>query len=170
MSHSGSESGRSRLWAVAVALLVATVIIVAGWLGWRWFVDGFSGVHVSENPKAARSLAEGLGLQLGDGDRVLYGELQSSFPDSGSYLVVATKTPASRDRLLAQSSLTCTRPTGAAYVWTGRQRAVSDHGPGDSPTLVTCSSVIAGMGELNAVYDPGDTHHGTRVYINASQM
>ena len=152
-----------------MALFIATVI-VGGWLGWRWFIDGFSGVHVSENPKAARSLAEGLGLQLGDGDRVIYGELQSSFPDSGSYLVVATKTAADRDRLLAQSSLTCTPPPGTDYVWTGRQRAVSDHGPGDSPTLVTCTSVIGGIGELNAIYDPGDTHHGTRVYISASQM
>ncbi len=167
-SSPSARSHQTWLW-VSIAAIVAFLglFLAAGWLALRWFDAGMSGVHVSENPKAARHLAESLGLQLARDDRVVYGELQSSFPDSGSYLVVATRTPADRDRILAASSMSCTRETPSQYV---TQRSVDDHGPGSSATLVTCRSTIAGQGVLSANYDPAAPDAGTRVYVQASEM
>ncbi|MGJ0120122.1 hypothetical protein ACQ7HM_13045 [Williamsia sp. MIQD14] len=164
----GQRPHRTFLWiGLGAGVMAVLVVLTGGWLMLRWIDDGMTGVHVSEDKNSARRLAQGLGLELRPGDRIVYGEYQSSFPDSGSYLVVETRTPADRDRLLTTSAMGCgpeSRTPGSQH------RSRDDHGPGESATLIGCHSAVSGAGVLSAEYDPADGTSGTRIYIQASQM
>ncbi len=124
-----------------------------------------TGIHVYEDAGGARHLAERHGLSMREHDRVEYGEMQSSFPDSGAYLVVGVQSPADRERLLADSRLSC----GPADPTVSR-RAVADHGSGTSPTLQSCARYDTGIGGLIITFDPMGSDGGRRLFIDAYDM
>jgi hypothetical protein len=156
-----SPLGGARIWAVSCLAAVA-LLAGLGWVAFKWVDDAMSSVQVSESKSGAKSIAEGLGLALTDDDEIVYGEVASSFPDSSSYLVVATRSAERTTELLATSGF-----SNAASVTDGPVRAPERHGPPPSSTLVK-SHVSTPNGYLVAYWDP--QRDPCTLYISASQM
>lgn len=154
------------LWRWFLLPLAAVVaLLVAGWLFIRWVDSSMTGIHVSEDAGGAREFAERHGLVLRDTDEVEYGEIQSSFPDSGAYLVVLVPSTADRDAVIARSRLGC-EPADP----TVSRRAVADHGSGTSPTLQSCARHDTGIGGLVVTFDPLGSDGGRRLFVDAYDM
>ncbi|MGW5523348.1 hypothetical protein [Gordonia sp. NPDC003950] len=148
---------------IGVVVVVCSVgaLTALGWAALRWFDEGMTGVHTYESASGAQDMAERMGLVLVDGDRVDYGEVASSFPDSSASLVIVTP---SRDRsreLLRRSGLSAPIPTDST-------RLPSDagpHRPPPSPNLVTLRREAVNGDYLVATWDP--TREPRTVYITA---
>lgn len=158
----------NRRWRRRLLVVIAVlVVLAAGRMALRYVDWQMTGAHVSKDAPGAKRFAERFGLRLADGDHVVYGEVQSSFPDSGAYLVVDVPSIADRERLMEQSGLRCA-PADPATL--GQRRGVDDHGPGTAPALQDCSGSHRYNGGLTASFDPVDHHLGTRIYIGAYEM
>ncbi len=149
------------LASLLVIVISGLLLVGLKWAIFEWIDRGMT-IHTYESADGARSMAEHMGLVLVDGDTVKFGEVTSSFPDSGAYLVVATPSADRSRRLLARSELPASTPNGTDL----GQRALSDHGPSPSPTLVS-SHRWDSRGYLSVTWDPA--RDPRTLYISASQ-
>lgn len=152
---------RSR-WKLRVILSVAIVllvVIVVGILAWpalsRW-----------QGRSSAASLASGVGLQLSDDDRVVYGEVYSAFPDSTAFLVVEVDSPERRDVLLRTSRMPQSVQDDADRY--ASSKAVA-HGLQLTTPVMRSVRPEDSRGTLSAVWNP-QISEGTRLYVYAGQV
>lgn len=155
-----------RWWRVALACVIVVICSGAILVGLKWalfeWIDRGMTTRTYESTDGARSMAEGMGLVLVDGDDVTYGEVTSSFPDSSAYLVITTSSAERSRQLLHRSGLPPSGPVTSDFA----ARAPENHGPAPSPTLVT-SHRWDSRGYLTATWDP--LRAPRVVYVSASQ-
>ncbi|MCF8572251.1 hypothetical protein L5G32_18485 [Gordonia sp. HY002] len=139
---------------IVVPAVVGVVAVVAIIFGGRWalttWIDRGMLPHTYEDADGAVRMATRMGLVLIDGDKVVYGEVTSAFPDSGAYLVVQTPSRERLTALLARSDFPPPTEIDTAH---DRLRPIDRHGPESSPTLVRSERRKSGD-YLTAIWDP----------------
>lgn len=157
---------RARLgrWLALVCLVAVLSIGGLAGLGWAAITridDGMSSVKVQESKEGARSMAERMGLALANGDRIEYGEVASSFPDSSAYLVVTASSADRLAQIIRESGFPEPTSVGAEV----SLRPPDRHGPEPSPTLVRSETLPRNGDYLIARWDPQRAPH--TLYVDA---
>lgn len=119
---------------VAVAAVVLAFVAVAGWLAFRWFEDGMSGVYVTEDAGEAVRIAGVMGVRLDVGD-VEYGEVTSQFQGwPMAYLFVKADNASARDAIIRNSRARCHASSPEDFA---KLRTPTRHGPLPAASLRT---------------------------------
>lgn len=157
---------------LAVAAVVLAFVAVAGWLAFRWFEDGMSGVYVTEDAGEAVRIAGVMGVRLDISD-VEYGEVTSQFQGwPMAFLIVKADNASARDTIIRDSRTRCHAGSPEDFA---KLRAPTRHGPLPSASLRTCTRATDSLnppptgeraGNLSMWFDPESRDRGAWLYMS----